>query len=91
MIATVKRNEIILQPSRCTGCKSCEIACSMLHTGSITPSVSKIAVETDHTSGYITIRFHSDCAYCAEPLCQAFCTTEAIRVVAKEIESLSVT
>ena len=91
MNATVKRNEIILQPSRCMGCKSCEMACSMAHTGTIAPSASKIVVDADHTSGCITIRFHSDCAHCAKPLCQAFCTTGDIRIVAKEMESLSVT
>ena len=90
MNTVVKSNEISLYPLQCTGCGSCEMACSMVHHGVISPALSKIDIEADHTEGTIRMRVHSDCSLCKSPVCQAFCVTGAIKITQREHASLSV-
>jgi len=61
---------------RCTGCRSCEIACSFHHTRSFDPAKSSIQVRLDKNTGVVSIDFDSTCDACSnekEPLCSLFC------------------
>ena len=60
----------------CTGCRSCEVACSFHHTRSFSPAHSSIKVSRDYNTGEIWLTFYPTCDYCAnekEPLCIKFC------------------
>jgi Fe-S-cluster-containing hydrogenase component 2 len=67
---------LMVQPSLCTGCRSCEMACSLGHDGKCSPALSRVRV----------IRFDSEgrnvptvCAQCTRPECLSACTEGAIR------------
>lgn len=62
---------------RCTGCRTCEIACSFHHNKSFDPAKSSIQVGLDKNTGVVSINFDSTCDACSnekEPLCSLFCT-----------------
>jgi carbon-monoxide dehydrogenase iron sulfur subunit len=90
MAGKIKGNRIVLYPHKCTGCKLCEMACSLIHNGSINPTLSKIKITCDHSEGLVTITVHSDCSLCDKPDCHSFCETGAIKLYAEEYDSLSI-
>ena len=60
----------------CTGCRSCEVACSFHHTRSFSPARSSITVSRDYSTGEIWLTFNLSCDHCIneeEPLCIKFC------------------
>ena len=60
----------------CTGCRTCEIACSFHHNKSFDPARSSIQVELDKDTGNISINFDSTCDGCSneeELMCSLFC------------------
>ena len=60
---------------KCTGCRCCELACSMRNTGEFNPSQSRIQIISldDEFS-----RFPIVCLQCDTPLCAQICPTGAI-------------
>jgi carbon-monoxide dehydrogenase iron sulfur subunit len=61
--------------STCTGCRNCEIACSVVHTKSFNPARSLIRILKDETQALIMPMV---CLQCEDPLCKAACPTDAI-------------
>jgi carbon-monoxide dehydrogenase iron sulfur subunit len=61
-------------PSRCTGCRDCEIACSVRHTG-----VRKIARSRIHVIGENAFYLPTTCQQCVDPPCMAVCPNGAIQ------------
>ncbi len=66
---------LIVEPSKCNGCRSCEVACSIAKEGESNPHKSRIRV----------IRFPHDCFFnplvclqCDSPFCVACCPTSAV-------------
>ncbi|MFW9943862.1 MAG: 4Fe-4S dicluster domain-containing protein [Candidatus Sifarchaeia archaeon] len=59
----------------CTGCRNCEIACSVFHTDSFNPARSLIRILKDETQDLIMPMV---CLQCEDPLCEAACPTDAI-------------
>jgi len=76
---------VITDMTKCTGCRMCELACSMFHKGVFDPTQAKIKV---HLIGLPEIPvpvLKMDCNYCSgDPTCVKYCVTEAI--VFKEAE-----
>jgi len=66
----IKVNEAV-----CTGCKSCELACSAAHSGDFSPERSRLRITNKATVGESSI---SICCRCPEAKCVAACTYEAI-------------
>ena len=71
-------------PSRCYGCRTCELACSW-HTHRVfSPALSKIQVSRDNRTGTSVWSIDdSGCDLCrteAEPLCVRYCSYEALTV-----------
>ena len=61
----------------CTGCRSCEVACSFHHTGTFQPSAASIQVERDDLEAGIALTLLSSCDRCAGeryPWCVAYCS-----------------
>ena len=60
---------------KCTGCRSCELACSFKHYGEYNPAKSNI-----HVSIYTEKAFYVPmvCTQCSKPFCGEVCPTGAI-------------
>jgi carbon-monoxide dehydrogenase iron sulfur subunit len=67
---------ISLLPELCTGCLSCEMACSLSHEGSSCSSLSRIQVKK---WGEIAINFPILCQHCGDAPCVTICPTTARR------------
>ncbi|MCS7100038.1 MAG: 4Fe-4S dicluster domain-containing protein [Sulfolobales archaeon] len=67
---------ILANYSLCTGCRLCEIACSLRHEGVIWPSASRITVY-EHYPGVPVPHY---CVQCPDYPCVGACPTRALRV-----------
>jgi len=66
---------IRIDPSKCIGCKSCELACSFKHTGVFAPSRSRIINEVfSDEAKFITVT----CMQCDDAWCLRSCPSGAI-------------
>jgi len=64
-----------IDPSKCTGCLQCEMACSYEHTGAINPSRSRIKVfDFEHEGRKVPYT----CTQCADAWCMNACPVDAI-------------
>jgi carbon-monoxide dehydrogenase iron sulfur subunit len=59
----------------CTGCRSCELACSIAHSDSFNPKRSRIQILKDESRNLIVPMV---CLQCENPLCQEACPNGAI-------------
>ena len=66
---------IEVQASNCTGCRLCEMACSLIHEGECSTSRSRIRVFRDEEFGNNLI---SICLHCADPCCIESCLYGAL-------------
>lgn len=67
---------IEIDPSRCAGCRSCEVACSFFHSGSVGRRNSRIHVINIYETG---VDAPVTCVQCAERFCQK-CPERALSV-----------
>ena len=66
---------IRIEPSKCIGCKSCELSCSFKNSGQFAPSRSRITNEVFlEEAQFITVT----CMQCDEPWCHKSCPKGAI-------------
>ena len=77
---------ILLNPSKCQGCRTCETVCSFHHTGhkEFNPSLSSTKVSRDNDTAEITMSIDSTCDQCEGediPLCVKYCAYGARGVV----------
>jgi Fe-S-cluster-containing hydrogenase component 2 len=75
------RIEIV--PELCVGCRTCELACSFHHSGSMAPELSSVQVRRSNRTAAISWQVLPSCDLCAaetEPLCAKYCGADAIRV-----------
>lgn len=68
---------IVPNNNLCKGCGLCELACSLIHEGSCSPSLSRIHVLKDHERYRFRI---SVCLQCINPYCMKACPQGAIKV-----------
>ncbi len=61
---------------KCTGCRNCELACSVQHTKSFNPRRSRIQILKDETRNLVVPMV---CLQCEDPLCEYACPNGAIR------------
>jgi Fe-S-cluster-containing hydrogenase component 2 len=72
----MEERSILLDPTKCTGCRDCETACSLKRTGQDNQLLSCIRiVHDDQVKGFFLPVF---CQHCSEPPCRAVCPQEAI-------------
>jgi len=74
---------IMINPSICTNCRRCQLACSYHHTGTFSPSDSSIQVVFNNRTGLITWSIDTTCDLCASeegklPQCVKRCSTGAL-------------
>ncbi len=71
------QKSLSIDPSKCTGCLQCELACSLDNEGVFNPSKSRIKVFNFERKG----RFVPyTCTQCSEAWCAEACPTNAITV-----------
>jgi Fe-S-cluster-containing hydrogenase component 2 len=66
---------IIVNHEKCTGCRQCELVCSVNKTGTSNPSRSRISVIKWEGEGFYLPML---CQQCQEPACMAVCPKDAI-------------
>lgn len=66
---------VIINHDKCTGCRQCELVCSVKHTGASNPSRSRISVVKWEGEGFYLPML---CQQCQEPACMAVCPKDAI-------------
>jgi len=71
----MSKKMIVLDQAACTGCRQCELVCSVKHTGEANPARSRINVIKWERQGYYLPVY---CQHCAEPACAAVCPKNAI-------------
>jgi Fe-S-cluster-containing hydrogenase component 2 len=71
---TEKRPFILVDAERCSGCRLCEIACAMMHTGRCSPGHSRIRVlDVAGGGGHVPLL----CQACEKAPCIACCPMNA--------------
>jgi carbon-monoxide dehydrogenase iron sulfur subunit len=68
---------LVIDYEKCTGCRECELACSVYHTGASNPSRSRIKVIKWEWEG---IYLPMTCQNCEKPFCVEVCPTKACHV-----------
>lgn len=63
---------------KCTGCRNCEIVCSLFHKGESNPSRARIYVVRTQKNGYITT-IPVVCRQCTDALCMEMCPAQALQ------------
>ena len=71
-MATFQRR-LRFDPSRCIGCRSCQVACARQLMGSNNPRMAAIRVPAPHENSEALV-----CRQCREPACMESCDMNAI-------------
>lgn len=66
---------ILVDTSRCSGCRRCELQCSFSHEGKYWPEMSRVKVEKDEISGVDSPRV---CRQCVRASCVEACGAKAL-------------
>lgn len=77
LVIITNLRSLLVDPSRCTGCRSCEMACSLYHEGECSPVLSRMRIVKYEALGK---NFPSSCSQCSKPRCLAACHQGAIRL-----------
>jgi len=67
---------LYIEPSKCTGCRTCELVCSIKNEGMANPVLSRIQVIEYKYQG---VRVPMVCQQCEDAICTAVCPVEALR------------
>jgi Fe-S-cluster-containing dehydrogenase component len=73
---------LAFEPSRCTECRACELACSFLHDQAFNRRRARLRVET----AWPDAPRLAVCVHCAEPACVEACPVGALRRVEGRVE-----
>ena len=77
---------LYMETSRCTGCRSCELACSYHHAKVFNPNLSSIKIYRDSQDAHIEYSFLNTCDLCKTeniPACVAACSPLALRMMSE--------
>lgn len=66
---------LLVEWERCTGCRMCEVACSLEHEGFCAPGYARLRVIKDEEQG---LDFPMVCQHCTDAPCRAVCPTGAL-------------
>jgi anaerobic carbon-monoxide dehydrogenase iron sulfur subunit len=67
---------LVVNPQKCTGCRKCEMVCSVFHYGTSDPSRSLIRVmKWENIGFYLPVT----CQNCDKPFCTEVCPAKACR------------
>lgn len=70
----MEQKVLVVDQQKCTGCRLCELVCSVHHTGSSNPSRARIkVVKWEHVGIYLPMT----CNHCEKAYCVEVCPTKA--------------
>lgn len=72
----IAQKNILIDASLCTGCRLCELVCSLVKERECNPAKARIHCEAYLIEG---LRFPRVCVNCSEPPCVEACPTEALQ------------
>jgi len=72
------RKRLVLNMDECTGCRACEMACSLKHFGEGNPARALIKIVRYEKMGEYLIPVPMICQQCETPMCEAVCPVKAI-------------
>jgi protein NrfC len=78
----LSKGYLVYDSRRCAGCQSCMLACSLVHEGAVSTSLSRIQVSRAVLTRYPYDIQMSICRQCPEPMCVENCPTGACHVSA---------
>lgn len=67
---------IVVDPKYCSECRTCELACSLSHGGTVNPRLSGIRIGRDELASVLADPM--TCRQCDAPSCMAACPTGAL-------------
>ena len=76
MVIITSIKTLLVDPSRCTGCRTCEMACSLYHEGKCSLVLSRMRIIKYEALGK---SYPSVCTQCSKPKCQSACSSGAIK------------
>ena len=84
----VKKNNIVIDAEKCTGCLICQLICSFTYTGAFNPAKARIVIQHDRKEIYFTDECLENCH-----LCTRYCVYDAItrKDEATEVASIAST
>lgn len=68
---------LVVEPEKCTGCRTCELFCSLKNFGEVNPARARIHVVRSQKDNIITT-VPVVCQQCEDPLCMAMCPAGAL-------------
>jgi protein NrfC len=71
---------IVVDPKKCVGCLSCMMACSLVHEGKTSLSLSRIQVLNNPFERFPDDIIQEQCKQCVNPPCVAACPTGALHI-----------
>lgn len=72
--AVGKSGRLVLIPANCTGCRTCELACSFVHAKSGLMPISRIRIHDIDDDRHVQVT----CLQCVEAACVKVCPAEAL-------------
>lgn len=69
---------ILVDMEKCQGCASCMLACSLVHEGVQSQSLSRIQIMQSSFEGFPNDLVISQCRQCVEPACVQVCPEDAL-------------
>jgi protein NrfC len=70
---------LLVDVEKCQGCASCMLACSLIHEGVESLSLSRIQMMQDPFAAYPDDLTLEQCRQCVEPACVQVCPTGALK------------
>lgn len=68
---------LLVEPEKCTGCRTCELFCSLKNFGEVNPARARIHVVRSQKDNIITT-VPVVCQQCDDPLCMEMCPAGAL-------------
>jgi len=74
-VTSMPQKILLIDPEKCTGCRICEVACSLHHEKECDPSKSRVHILKWEEMG---VDVPMLCVQCDEPICEAVCPVVAV-------------
>lgn len=71
---------LLVDTKKCQGCLSCMLACSLVHEGKESLSLSRIHITQNPFEKYLDYLSFGECRQCLIPACDEACPTGALQI-----------
>ena len=71
------KDNIVIDVGKCTGCRNCQLICSLIYAKAFNPTKARIVIEDQESYGKQNVYFTDECVTNCH-LCTAYCVYGAI-------------